>query len=106
MGNNVADRRGFHFVKGLDLGHMIATLGLIGAMAMGYSDFRERLAVLESNQAVVTSQLTQLLASQNSVDARQNAEIAEIRRDTRDTYREINNQLATLISGNRSSYER
>jgi hypothetical protein len=99
----MGDRRGWHFAKTIDAGHMLATLGLVAAMAAGYSDFRERLAVLEANQTVVTSQLTQILASQNSVDARQNAEIAEIRRDTRDTYREINHQLSTLISTTRST---
>jgi hypothetical protein len=90
------DRRGWHLSKGFDVGHVMATLALLGGMVYGYGDFRERIAKLEGNQARITDKLTELLANQQRIDADQNASIKEIRIETRDAYLRIDGKLDTL----------
>jgi hypothetical protein len=92
------DRREWHLDKSLSVGHILTTIMILGALAVQYAQFSARLAVLESNMGVQGAAVAQILDNQRRVDAKQDQEIADIKREIRDNYGAI---LKALREGNR-----
>lgn len=80
------DRREWHLDKSLSVGHILTTLMILGALAVQYANFSARLAVLEANVGTQGMAVSQILDNQRRVDAKQDQEIAEIKREIRDNY--------------------
>lgn len=89
------DRREWHLDKSMSVGHILTTLMILGALAVQYAQFSSRLAVLESGMLAQGTVVNQLLDNQRRVDARQDAEMMDMRREIRDSYSQI---LALLRS--------
>ncbi len=89
------DRREWHLDKSMSVGHILTTLMILGALAVQYAQFSSRLAVLESGMLAQGQVVNQLLDNQRRVDARQDAEMMDMRREIRDSYSQI---LALLRS--------
>ena len=83
------DRREWHLDKSMSVGHILTTLMILGALAVQYAQFSSRLAVLESGMLSQGQVVNQLLDNQRRVDARQDAEMMDMRREIRDSYSQI-----------------
>lgn len=105
-GKNMADRREWHLDKSLSVGHILTTVMILGALSIQYAQFTARLAVLEAGYSQLGNQLGELLDNQRRVDARQDLEIAETKKDIRDQYLRMNQQLAEVAASQREIIER
>lgn len=89
VSNEPMDRREWHLDKSMSVGHILTTLMILGALAVQYAQFSSRLAVLESGMLAQGTVVNQLLDNQRRVDARQDAEMMDMRREIRDSYSQI-----------------
>ena len=85
--------RHWHLEKSVSLTHILSTAGLLMAMVGGYANMTSRMAVIESQQAQFNRQVVQILEAQSRIDARQDAEIGDLKRIIREDYREILTKL-------------
>lgn len=91
------DRRQWHMEKSVSLGHIITTLALLMTLIGGYTSISERIAVIENQQASFNARIVSMLESQRSIDSKQDGELLEIKRQTREDLRDINRKLDNLI---------
>lgn len=89
-------RRHWHLEKSVSVGHILTTLVLLMTLAGGYTTISERIAVLESQQASFNERTISMLENQRHTDARQDADIVEIKRQIREDYREILQRLDSI----------
>lgn len=87
----------WHLDRSVSLSHMISTVVLFMAVGAGWASMSERVAKLEENFNHVSSQIVSILERQAGRDARQDAEIMELRREMQTLARSINNKLDRLI---------
>lgn len=88
--------RHWHLEKSVSLTHILSTAGLLMAMVGGYANMTSRMAVIESQQAQFNRQVVQILEAQSRIDARQDSDIAELKKIIREDYREILHKLDNL----------
>lgn len=91
------DRRQWHMEKSVSLGHIITTLALLMTLIGGYTSFSERIAVIENQQASFNARIVSMLESQRTIDSKQDGELLEIKRQTREDLRDISRKLDNLI---------
>lgn len=89
----MSDRREWHLDKSFSVGHILTTVMIVGALAVQYAQFSSRMAVLESAMTAQGSIVNQLLDNQRRVDARQDAELFDMRREIKDNYNRILERL-------------
>lgn len=92
----MSDRQAWHLEKSVSLSHILSTIGLFVMLAGGWNTITSRLAVLESQQQEFNERIISVIEAQAKTDTRQDAELAEIRRQTREDYKEILNRLDDL----------
>ena len=68
-------------------------MGLIGSLMHSNS----RIVVLETQYQDVTSRIVRLLEIQSAIDARQDADIVNLRAQGREDFRQISNKLDSLL---------
>lgn len=89
--------RDWHLEKGVSLSHLISTVGIFLMLIGGWVSMSERLAVLESQQATFNTRIVEVLGDQRRTDVRQDAEMLEIKRLTREDLKTINAKLDQLV---------
>ena len=87
--DTMTDRREWHLDKSLSVGHILTTIMILGALAVQYAQFSARLAVLEVNAQQNGNSVSQILDNQRRIDAKQDAEIADLKREIKDNYQTI-----------------
>ena len=87
----------WHLEKSVSLSHIISTITLFLMLAGGYATMAERLAVLESQQQESTQRILNLMEYQRITDTRQDSQVSEVRRQTREDLQIINAKLDELI---------
>lgn len=95
-GNNESPRE-WHLEKGVSLSHIISTVGIFLLLTGGWVTMSERLAVLESQQATFNTRLLEVLGDQRRTDVRQDVEMLEIKRLTREDLKAISSKLDQLM---------
>lgn len=89
--------REWHLEKGVSLSHLISTVGIFLMLIGGWVSMSERLAVLESQQATFNTRIVEVMGDQRRTDVRQDAEMLEIKRLTREDLKIINAKLDQLV---------
>lgn len=89
--------REWHLEKGVSLSHLISTVGIFLMLIGGWVSMSERLAVLESQQATFNTRIVEVMGDQRRTDVRQDAEMLEIKRLTREDLKILNAKLDQLV---------
>lgn len=97
---NLSDRRHWHLDKSVSISHILTTAVLILSALKFSFDMEKRIALLEANTNVQTSALTQLLDNQRRTDARQDAELNQIKAQAREDYMDLGKKMERLIDYN------
>ncbi len=80
------EQRDWHLDKKIGLAHIFSTIAAIGSLIILGSQFNTRLSIVE-----------QMMTVQKSVEARQEADAAEFKREMHDAVKNINDKLDRLI---------
>lgn len=99
-GDEVSDRRHWHLDKSVSVSHILTTAVLILAALKFSFDMEKRIAILEANTSMQTAALTQVLDSQRRTDAKQDAELDQIKRQAREDYMDLGKKMERLIDYN------
>jgi len=91
--------REWHLEKSVSLGHIVSTVGVFCMLVAGYISISERIAILENQQLWVSDRIVTILETQRTIDARQDIELIEIKRQIREDFRDINQKLDRLVNG-------
>lgn len=94
-----SEQRHWHLEKSVSLTHLLSTLTLFAMLVAGWVAISERIAVLESQQSSFNERIISMLENQRHTDARQDADILEIKRQIREDYREILQRLDNISRG-------
>ena len=91
----------WHLEKTVSLGHIVTTIALLMTLITGYVSISERIAVLENQQATFNERIIAILDGQRFTDTRQDGELLEIKRQTREDLRDISRKLDALMGQQR-----
>lgn len=95
------DRRnksgGWYVDKSIPISTIVTAIALFCSGAGVYANFTTRMAISEATQQTILEQQTRILANQERVDARQDAELSQINRDIRDNYNNIDQKIQKLL---------
>ena len=97
MPEQIHDIRQWHLEKSVSLSHIISTLGIFLMLVGGYATMSERLAVLENQQSSFNQRIVDVLGTQRTTDVRQDAELLELKRLTREDLKSISAKLDQLM---------
>lgn len=87
----------WHLEKSVSLSHILSSLAMFFMLVGGYVSMSERLAVLENQQAGLNQRIVDLLGTQKATDIRQDAEMLELKRLTREDLKVISAKLDQLM---------
>jgi hypothetical protein len=86
-----------HIDPTISMTHILTTISLTAGLILWGMGITQRLAVIESRQQDTTTRIVSILENQRLIDARQDAEMVEMRRVMRDDLRDINVKLDNLL---------
>jgi hypothetical protein len=86
-----------HIDPTISMTHILTTISLTAGLILWGMGITQRLAVMESRQQDTTTRIVTILENQRLIDARQDAEMTEMRRMIRDDIRDINVKLDNLL---------
>ena len=98
--------RDWHLEKSVSAGNIISTIVLIITVAAGLSSMASRIAVIETNQAQVNSQILSIMATQGRIDTRQDSSIIALSTEVKDNYKTIDRKLDSLNATIRQLFQK
>jgi hypothetical protein len=81
----------WHLDKGVSVGHLLTTIGLVGVAIAAFYSLSERLGVVEGKILVI-------LENQIRIDTTQDATLLQFRSDMRDMTVDLNSKLDTIMT--------
>lgn len=91
-------REVWHFDKSISLPVILTLITFVGALVGLYVSSSTEQALTKQSLQTLSARLDVVLNNQSKTDAEQNAEIKEIRKDTREAYERIDNKIDRLLA--------